>query len=204
MIDTLAAYRDDGPLDEALRGIGARLRLPQAPAAFAGILCIAAGLLLDRGDIGVATGIGLGLHVLLAGLAGGTRKGRLRWLAPPLLRAAEYGFILALGRAAGADALPAVYGLLAAVAFRHYDIVYRLRHQRVTTPVWVGRLGLGWGGRMIAAYVLTVAGVLPAGAAVLAVALAVLFVSESVASWIGLARDTGRELAMATEDEDEE
>lgn len=55
-------------------------------------------------------------------------KGALDWLVPPVFRAAEYVTVLVL--AARSDlqgAVPAAFGLVAAVAYHHYDTVYRIK-----------------------------------------------------------------------------
>ncbi|AEM82545.1 CDP-alcohol phosphatidyltransferase [Streptomyces violaceusniger Tu 4113] len=69
------------------------------------------------------------LYAVLAGVAvAAPLKGPLDWLVPPLFRAAEYGTILILAAYAEVNgALPAAFGLVAAVAYHHYDTVYRIR-----------------------------------------------------------------------------
>jgi hypothetical protein len=65
--------------------------------------------------------------IVLGGLAAGRpHTDRVRWAAPPLLRAAEYGVVAAASwSGAGVDA--ACYGYLLAVIWHHYDSAYRLR-----------------------------------------------------------------------------
>ena len=118
-------------------------------------------------------------------------RGRFAWAVPPLIRLVEYAGLLAIG--AAGDALPAAFALVAALAYRHYDLVYRLRHRGVTPPPWVDAVGLGWEGRLALAVVLLLAGALPAGFFVLAGVLGVVFVAESVAGWTGTVelRQTG-------------
>lgn len=106
---------------------------------------------------------------------------RFRWAGPPLLRAAEYAGLLWIGEAGGA--LPAAFALCCALTFRHYDLVYRLRHQGTEPPEWVGAVAGGWDGRLIAGAILLAAGALPAGFYVLAAVLGALFAAESTASW---------------------
>ena len=48
----------------------------------------------------------------------------------------------------------AAFALLCALAFRHYDLVYRLRHRGVAPPRWLDRAGGGWDGRLLAGFVL--------------------------------------------------
>jgi hypothetical protein len=130
------------------------------------------------------------------------QRGRFAWIVPPLLRALEYGLLLRLTVLGDHDALPSCFALLGVLAFHHYDTVYRLRHQRVAPPAWLGAAGGGWDGRLLVIYLLAVAGVLGVGLTVIAVALAVLFVSESVTSWLRFAR-TERPRSYGEDDDDE-
>lgn len=112
-----------------------------------------------------------------------SRKSKLGWLLPPVLRAVEYGALLALTLAVQPEALPKCFALLSALAFHHYDTVYRLRHQRVAPPRWIGIVGGGWALRLVLAAVLAALGWLGAGMLIAAIVLGALFVGESVVSW---------------------
>ncbi|HWT25641.1 MAG TPA: hypothetical protein VN213_19200, partial [Solirubrobacteraceae bacterium] len=68
-------------------------------------------------------------------------------------------------------------------------------------PGWVRAVGGGWEGRLLAACVLALAGVLGPGLLVAAVGLGVVFVTETVVSWTRFAR---AERPVPLEDEDEE
>ncbi len=58
-----------------------------------------------------------------------------RLARPPLFRAAEYGTVLVLAADAEVNgALPAAYGLVSAVAYHHYDTVYRIRGDAGAPP----------------------------------------------------------------------
>jgi len=107
----------------------------------------------------------------------------LDWLVPVLLRAGEYGALLAIAAAAGPSSEPAVFALLAAIAFHHYDLVYRLRHRNETPPTWLRVVALGAGGRVALAAVLLAVGALPLGFYVWSGLLAVVFVGESAVVW---------------------
>ncbi|MEU5312329.1 DUF5941 domain-containing protein [Streptomyces sp. NPDC021562] len=115
-------------------------------------------------------------------------KGALDWLVPPLFRAAEYGTVLVLASKAGVNgALPAAFGLVAAVAYHHYDTVYRIRGDAGAPPAWLVRAVGGQEGRTLAVTVL--AAVLTAAQfevalTVLAVAVAVLVLVESIRFWV--------------------
>jgi hypothetical protein len=140
--------------------------------------------------------------VLVAGAAGGQEPtDRLRWAVPPVLRLAEYSGILWIGAMGGESSEPAAFTLICVLAFRHYDVVYRLRHQGVAPPAWVGDLALGWDGRLVLGYILLVALALPAGFFIAAGLLATVFVAESIAGW----RRSGRAPQPVTyEDEEDE
>jgi hypothetical protein len=182
---TLEVYRDDGPLARALGAIGTRVPLPPVALIGAGLaapvaLMIAEGHGAGKGAVGAA----IAWLVLLGGLSSGRpHADRLRWAAPAGVRLSEYATIIWIGALAGASSQPAAFALLCALAFRHYDLVYRLRHQGTTPPGWVGDAALGWEGRVVAAYLLWIAGAVPAAFFVTAGVLAVLFVVESIASW---------------------
>jgi hypothetical protein len=116
-------------------------------------------------------------------------KPSIRWAVPSLVRLGEYATLTWL--AATADALPAAFALLAALAFRHYDLVYRLRHRGETPPRWLNALAAGWDGRVILAWVLLAAGLLPAAMYVWAALLAAVSVAETVVSWRRFGRGHG-------------
>jgi hypothetical protein len=182
----LVLYRDDGPLARALGALGARA-LPVSPVVLVlagAVPLVAAIAITGEGASELTAGLVVGWLVVLAGLAGGREAtGRFRFVVPPTLRAAEYAALLWLGALAGASGVPAAFALLCAIAFRHYDLVYRVRHQGVAPPAWLDRLSGGWEGRLILAYVLLVAGALPAGLFAAAAVLGVVFVVESARSW---------------------
>jgi hypothetical protein len=119
-----------------------------------------------------------------------TAPGRMAWAVPPLLRLAEYGLLITLTAVAAPDAMPACFALLGALAFHHYDTVYRLRHQGDAPPRWLRWSGGGWDGRLLVASALAAAGALHAGLIAGAAGLGVLYVTESVRSWRGFVRTT--------------
>jgi hypothetical protein len=131
-------------------------------------------------------------------------SGRLAWLVPPLLRALEYGGLIALTALAAPDAMPICFALLGVLAFHHYDIVYRLRAQGQAPPEWLRTAGGGWEGRLLIAAVLALAGetALRGGLLAGAIILGVLFVGESIASWIRFARTERPALALDQDLED--
>jgi hypothetical protein len=191
---TLDAYRDDGPLARAVgAALGGAIRLPSIVLVTAGVLPL---LALVAAEAGGASDAAVGAAIAWLVLAGGVSSGRpqtdrLRWAVVPLLRLAEYSGIVWIAALAGGSAPAAAFALLAAVAFRHYDIVYRLRYQGRPPPRWLGDLAGGWEGRLIAAWVLLVTDAVAAGFFAIAAILGVLFVTESALSWARVQRTQG-------------
>jgi hypothetical protein len=204
-MNTLLVYRDDGPL-AALAGRRSALRFGGLPLLVLGALPIIAALAAAGDDLPPdAVGlVALAFLVVVAGAgARHAQRGRFAWTVPPLLRALEYGLLIRLTAVADHHALPACYALLGVLAFHHYDTVYRLRHQRVAPPAWLGAAGGGWDGRLLVIYLLAAVGVLGAGLTVAAVALALLFGIESVTSWLRFGQ-TERPRSYGEEDDDDE
>ena len=129
------------------------------------------------------------IYVLNAGAAvAHPLKGTLDWLVPPFFRAAEYGTVLLLAAKADVNgALPAAFGLVAAVAYHHYDTVYRIRGNAGAPPHWLVRAIGGHEGRTLLVTVL--AALLAAtdfkvALTVLAVAVALVVLVESIHFWV--------------------
>lgn len=188
----LADLADSGPLAE----LQARLLRGRAGsfgsvyvAALGTLLMVAAALYLPFGDprlIAVAV-----VYAMAAGLAvSAPLKGALDWLIPPLFRAAEYVTVLVL--AAKADvpgALPAAFGLIAAVAYHHYDTVYRIRGGTGAPPHWLVRTIGGHEGRVLlltvlAAVLMSRAVDFPVALTATAVFVALVVLVESIRFWV--------------------
>jgi hypothetical protein len=204
MTPPLSLYRDDGPLG---RAIGAALRpvadAPQALLILAAATPMFVLLILDGdGAPHAAVGAVLAWLVLVGGATSGAPPAdAFRWVTPPLLRVTEYAGLMWIGSLAGESSQPAAFALIGALAFRHYDLVYRLRTLGVAPPRWIGDLALGWDGRLVLGYILLVAGALPAGFFIAAGLLATAFVTESIVGW----RRFGRSPQPVTyEDEEDE
>jgi hypothetical protein len=204
-VNALLAYRDDGLL-AALIGRRSALRFGGLPLLVLGALPVLV-VLAAAGDALPPDAVGLvALAFLVAAAGAGARhagRGRFAWMVPPLLRALEYGLLIRLTAVADHHALPACYALVGVLAFHHYDTVYRLRHQRVAPPAWLAAAGGGWDGRLLVVYVLAALGVLGVGLPLVAAALAVLFVSESVTSWLRFAH-AERPRSYGEDDADDE
>ncbi|WP_322974411.1 DUF5941 domain-containing protein [Actinacidiphila epipremni] len=190
----LADLADSGPLAEAVARVlrPAARRLPPftAPAAaLAGAAAVAATAALAPYGSWYPALVAV-LYVLTSGLAVALPlKGALDWLVPPLLRAGEYGTVLALAAVSGVNgALPAAFCLVAAVAYHHYDTVYRIRGGAGAPPRALVRAAGGHEGRTLvvalAAAVAAHRSGFTATLAVLATAIALLVLTESIRFWV--------------------
>ncbi len=189
----LADLADSGPLAEALARalrklpakppFGARVLVALPGAA---LLVLAAALEPYGSALPVAAAV---LYVLTSAAAVALPlKGALDWLVPPVFRAAEYGTVLVLAVKADVNgALPAAFGLVGAVAYHHYDTVYRIRGNAGAPPAWLVRAIGGHEGRTLLVTVL--AAVLSASQftvafTVIAVAVALVVLVESIRFWV--------------------
>ncbi|MFE2231137.1 DUF5941 domain-containing protein [Streptomyces sp. NPDC059442] len=188
----LADLADSGPLAELLarllRGRTGAVG-PLYVAVLGAVLMIAGAVFVPFGDarlIAVAA-----IYVVTAGLAvARPLKGALDWLVPPVFRAAEYTTVLVLAVKADADgALPAAFGLVAAVAYHHYDTVYRIRGGTGAPPAWLVRTIGGHEGRTLvvtafAALLASRGNDFTLALTALAVAVALVVLVESIRFWV--------------------
>jgi hypothetical protein len=201
----LLVYRDDGPVARAL-GAAVAPRIRRVPAvlpALAAIVPMLVAIAIAGADASnLAAGIVLAWLVVVGGLScGASHSDRMAWAVPPTVRLGEYVALLWIAALDDVASQPAAFALLCALAFRAYDLVYRLRHQASTPAAWVNALSLGWEGRVILAFVLLAAGALPAGYFVWAAIVAVVFVGEATVSWMAHAR--GQRTVDYEDEEDE-
>jgi hypothetical protein len=189
--DPIPVYRDDGPLARALgRTLGRALPVPGVVLILLGLLVLVAAVVIGGGDtsLGVAGAVIAWVVLTLGASAGSAPSRRTGWAEPPLMRATEYLALIWIAAIEGARAYPAAFALLAVLTFRHYDLVYRLRHRGVVPARWVSALSGGWELRLIVSYVLLAVGALPAGYFVAAAVLAVAFVGEAIYGWLAIGR----------------
>ncbi|MEV4918764.1 DUF5941 domain-containing protein [Streptomyces tirandamycinicus] len=189
----LGDLADSGPLAEGfaarLGGVARRLPAFAPPViALAGAAAVTLTAALTPYGSPWTAVAALG-YALTSGLAvARPLKGALDWLVPPVFRAAEYGTILILAARADVDgALPAAFGLVAAVAYHHYDTVYRIRGGTGAPPHWLVRAAGGHEGRTLAVALLAAllgAPQFTIALTVLAVAVALVVVAESVRFWV--------------------
>ncbi|MGG8409813.1 DUF5941 domain-containing protein, partial [Streptomyces sp. 12297] len=186
----LADLADTGPLGELVARLTARPAHPlRLLFALVGAVVVTGAAWTEPFGSPTVVYAAL-LYAVLAGNAvSQPLKGALDWLLPPLFRAAEYGTVLLL--AAKADvpgALPAAFGLVAAVAYHHYDTVYRIRGGTGAPPHWLVRTTGGHEGRVLITTAL--AAVLarntdfPVALTALAVFVALVVLAESIRFWV--------------------
>ncbi|MGW0807472.1 DUF5941 domain-containing protein [Nonomuraea sp. NPDC002799] len=194
----LLAYRDDGPLTQALATkIGKGLPpVPATLAAFLIVIAITVTGLLKPGPILLLPVLVMLLLVLPT--APRDHLGRFDWLTPPLLRGAEFFAMIAIGLAAGAPKW-LLFVLVYVVGYHTYDTVYRTR-QSIWPPAWVFHAGLGWEVRLLIIGVGAAFDVLTPVLAVLTAYLFVLFAVESVTSWVRLDKASAQAGADAEQD----
>ncbi|WP_052866631.1 DUF5941 domain-containing protein [Streptomyces niger] len=189
----LADLADSGPLAEgfaaAFRGVARKLPGFAAPviAAVGAAVMIATAAFAGWGSPWVC--VAALIYAVLSGLAvARPLKGALDWLVPPLFRVGEYVAILVIAaRSEVNGALPAAFGLVAAVAYHHYDTVYRIRGGSGAPPRALVRATGGHEGRALV--VALAAAALPTSGftialTVLAGALALLVLTESIRFWV--------------------
>ncbi|WP_200427410.1 DUF5941 domain-containing protein [Streptomyces sp. NE5-10] len=186
----LAELADSGPLALLVARITRRLPAPAPLAALLGAaLMISVAATAPVGDwsvVGAAGG-----YAVLAGIAvARPLKGPLDWFVPPFFRAAEYTTVLLLAaRSDVPQAVPAAFGLVAAVAYHHYDTVYRIRGGTGAPPAWLVRITGGHEGRTLLVAVLAALLVdrgddFTLALTALAGALALVVLVESIRFWV--------------------
>lgn len=178
----LRFLRDDGHLSTGI-GVLVQGALPPVLPAFAGILVM--GVLLFTGfeDLNGVTLFAPAAALLLSGVASAhPHNGRFDWIVPPLLRAAEYLYLCALGYGSGVPG-PLVFALVALVIFHHGSSVRRVRHG-IPPSEWARLAMLGWDGRMLLIAAGGALGWLPFTYGLLLGYLAVLLAWETTTSWL--------------------
>jgi phosphatidylglycerophosphate synthase len=185
----LVDLTDSGMLAEYLTRFAGRLpRIAPALVAFgAGAVVVTCAALAPYGSWWPV--LGAVVYVLLSPVALlRPLKGALDWLVPPFFRAAEYLTVLALAVNADVNgALPAAFGLVAAVAYHHYDTVYRIRGNAGAPPHWLVRAIGGHEGRTLLVTVLAAlltATQFKVALTALAVTVALLVLVESIRFWV--------------------
>ncbi|MFD4776558.1 DUF5941 domain-containing protein [Streptomyces sp. NPDC058427] len=187
----LADLADSGPIAQLVAARGPRIpgawTAPAVAVVGAGAL-VAAALQQPFGSRQMI--IAAVFYAACSGVAvARPLKGALDWLVPPVFRAAEYCTVLALAARSDIDgALPAAFGLVSAVAYHHYDTVYRIRGGTGAPPQWLVRTIGGHEGRTLVVAVLAAVLTGDSGFTValtaLAVAVALVVLVESIRFWV--------------------
>ncbi|GHD24097.1 DUF5941 domain-containing protein [Streptomyces galbus] len=183
----LADLADNGPLAELPARVLPAGRFPALLWAVLGAVLLPLAAWIDGPGWSVV--LCAAVYVLLSSEAvARPLKGALDWLVPPLFRAAEYGTVLILAAKSDVNgALPAAFGLVAAVAYHHYDTVYRIRGDAGAPPAWLVRAVGGQEGRTLLVTVLAAlltAAQFKVALTALAVAVALVVLVESIRFWV--------------------
>ena len=200
---SLELYRDDGPLARLAGATARRLvPVPPLPLALVGTAGLFALVALEGDGASDATiAVAVAWFVVWAGLSSGRpHSDSFAWALPAVLRLGEYGTLIWIGTTIGESGSAGAFALIAALAFRHYDLVYRSRFQGRPPAAWLDLAAGGWDGRLIAITLLLVAGALPAALFVLAGIFGVVFVTECVVSWT---RHSAGPVSIYEDEEDE-
>ncbi|WP_073763399.1 DUF5941 domain-containing protein [Streptomyces sp. CB02923] len=185
----LADLADSGPLAGLFARGGSGGAFTAPVMAFLGTACLLTWVIFQDEPVTWTTVVIAVIYALFSGQAvARPLKGPLDWLVPPLFRAGEYVAVLVLAARSDADqALPAAFGLVAAVAYHHYDTVYRIRVGTGAPPRWLVRAAGGHEGRTL--LVVLLAALLHStgftiALTVLALVLALLVLVESIRFWV--------------------
>jgi hypothetical protein len=198
-MNDIERYRDDGNFIPLL---GLRIPVPPLLLVLVGAIPLGVAIAVTGDDASKGVIVGAVAWFIVWGNVSraAPHTDPVRWAVPPALRVVEYSTVIWIAANAGDSSLPAAFAFLSVLAFRHYDLVYRLRHQGVAPPDWIG-FG-GWDGRMFAVLVMYGVDLLPAGLFVAAGVLAVVLVTESALSWRAFTRKAG-EAGLYDDEEDE-
>ncbi|GAA1361165.1 hypothetical protein GCM10009612_36120 [Streptomyces beijiangensis] len=188
----LADLADSGPIAQLVAAHAPRIQGAFAApvvAVVGAVALISAALTQPFGSTQMI--VAAVFYAVLSGIAVARNlKGALDWLVPPVFRAAEYITVLALAARSGIDgALPAAFGLVAAVAYHHYDTVYRIKGGTGAPPQWLVRTVGGQEGRILLVAVLAAALAtdntdFTLALTVFAVVVALVVLAESIHFWV--------------------
>lgn len=144
-----STHRDDGPIVRLL-SLFKKLPAP-APLPVLGLILVVllAGVLTTPWTAGAVPWTVLAaflVFLLFALTARNPHAGPVDWLVPAGSRAAEYLFVLFVGRSYGVS-LPLIFATLGVLAVYHYDLAARI--DKAASPLSIRWAGLGWDGRAL-------------------------------------------------------
>lgn len=189
----LEEYADAGPVARVLARVEEPRRGRALPLTLVGAIPLAAALvLLSDGLLDRLLLLGaVSVFAVTASLAwAGSLSGGFDWLVPAVLRGVEYGVLIRAAAVVAPDAVPAAFAVCAALAFHHYDTVYRVGQTGSAPASWVAVAGGGFEVRMLVVAVLTLAGAgaLTRGLWLLTALLVTVYVVESAVAWAAWTR----------------
>lgn len=182
-----STHRDDGPIVRLLALI--RMTGASPLLSLGGVLVVLlAGVLTTPWTAGAAPWTVVAAFAVMLTLAFTARHahdGALDWLVPAGMRAAEYLFILFVGRTYGVP-LPLVFAVLGVLAVYHYDLAARI--DKAASPLSIRWAGLGWDGRALLLTIGALTGLVPLFMWILLVGIGAVFVVGSVTGTLGQRR----------------
>jgi hypothetical protein len=172
-MERTVACRDDGLIaTEIGRPVrGQLVPLPPALTGFAAVSVLAVlGLRHLPGFLLLAPVVAM----LLAAVGSShPHDGRLDWIVPVLLQAAQFAYVAAIGAASGVPG-PLIFAVCAMIAMHYADLADHARRGAA----------LGWEGRMIAAGAGAALGIATFAYLLLAAYLGVLICREVMTNWL--------------------
>jgi hypothetical protein len=193
----IAACRDDGAVAR-LAGRIVQGQLVPLPPALAGLAATALLAALGLGNLtGLLAFAPVFAMLLAAPGASHPHDGRLDWLVPLILQAAQYIYLTALGFSAGVPG-PVTFVLISVVALRQLDVAYRARQQAWAGTAGAGAAGagtagsaaqrsaLGWDGRILVVGLAALLGFVTFAYLVLTAYLGFLLCRAALSGWLAV------------------
>src|SRR6266536_2332439 len=172
-IERIVACRDDGLIATEI-GLPVRGQLVPLPPALTGFAAVSVLAVLGLRQLPGFLLLAPVVAMLLAAVGSShPHDGRLDWIVPVLLQAAQFGYVAAIGAASGVPG-PLIFAVCAMIALHYADLA---GHARRGTA-------LGWEGRMIAAGAGAALGMATFAYLLLAAYLGVLICREIMTSWL--------------------
>jgi len=177
----ILARRDDGLIATEI-GLPVRGQLVPLPPALTGVAAVAVLAILGLRNLPGFLLLAPVVAMLLAAVGSShPHDGRLDWLVPVLLQAGQFGYLAAIGAAAGVPAT-LIFTVCALTALHYADLAGHAS----------GGTAVGWDGRMVAAGLGAALGMATFAYLLLAAYLCVLIWQEFMACWLPATEGDGR------------
>ncbi len=172
-MERIVACRDDGLIATEI-GLPVRGQLVPLPPALTGFAAVSVLAVLGLRQLPGFLLLAPVVAMLLAAVGSShPHDGRLDWIVPVLLQAAQFGYVAAIGAASGVPG-PLIFAVCAMIALHYADLAGHAHRGAA----------LGWEGRMIAAGAGAALGMATFAYLLLAAYLGVLICREIMTSWL--------------------